>query len=198
MTATDGRGADHVTDERVTQLFNLADEIIRAPSRFTKDFVVMELGKAVAELAGAVERARANVAELEAERSVEWANHWRSDTGIDYYNGPFETAAEARGSFGCIGGEFVLVTRDVGPWRTADATPQITAENLKSDHDDAGQQAMTTQLRICQSPDGVIVDWKDVILGDYTMFHGWPDSAGRIRLEFREYMTPDDRTEPTP
>lgn len=56
--------ADHVTDERVTQLFNLADEIIKAPSRFTKDFVVMELGQAVAELAGSVERARADVRQL--------------------------------------------------------------------------------------------------------------------------------------
>lgn len=57
---------EHVTDERVEELFNLADEILRAPSRFTKDFIVNELGQAVAELAGAVERSRAVEAKLRA------------------------------------------------------------------------------------------------------------------------------------
>jgi len=52
-----------ISDKRVEEIFNLADEIIRAPSRFTKDFVVQELGRGVAELAGAVERARARLAE---------------------------------------------------------------------------------------------------------------------------------------
>lgn len=57
---------EHVTDERVEELFNLADEILRAPSRFTKDFIVNELGQAVAELAGAVERSRAVETRLRA------------------------------------------------------------------------------------------------------------------------------------
>lgn len=57
---------EQVTDKRVEELFNLADEILRAPSRFTKDFVVNELGQAVAELVGAVERARADAARCQA------------------------------------------------------------------------------------------------------------------------------------
>lgn len=69
-TPTDAaeRAPEPVSNERVEERFRLADEILRAPSRFTKDFVVNELGQAVAELAGATERARAELRALLAER----------------------------------------------------------------------------------------------------------------------------------
>lgn len=54
--------AEPISDARVEEIFNLADEIIRAPSRFTKGFVIQELGRGVAELAGATKRARAELA----------------------------------------------------------------------------------------------------------------------------------------
>lgn len=64
--------AEPISEKRVEEIFNLADEIIRAPSRFTKDFVVQELGRGVAELAGATERARAELEQLRAEARPEW------------------------------------------------------------------------------------------------------------------------------
>lgn len=59
-------GREPVSNERVEELFNLADEILRAPSRFEKGFIVNELGQAVAELVGAVERSRAVETKLRA------------------------------------------------------------------------------------------------------------------------------------
>lgn len=56
--------AESISDARVEEIFNLADEIVRAPARFTKDFVVQELGRGIAELAGAVERARKQLAAI--------------------------------------------------------------------------------------------------------------------------------------
>lgn len=48
----------------------------------------------------------------------------------------------------------------------------------------------TTQFRICQSPHGVLVDWTDAIDGDMR-FVGDPDSAGRVRIEFRTLRATD-------
>jgi hypothetical protein len=62
------------------------------------------------------------------------------------------------------------------------------AEEAEAERDQARAQLATNghvQFRICQSPDGPLVDWKGVVVGEYTGFHPWRGSVGRIRLEFR-------------
>lgn len=48
--------------ERVEQIFTLADEILRAPARFTKAFVVENFAAGVADLAGRIDRYAAELA----------------------------------------------------------------------------------------------------------------------------------------
>lgn len=62
------------------------------------------------------------------------------------------------------------------------------AEKAEAERDQARAQLAANghvQFRICQSPDGPLVDWKGVVVGEYTGFQPWRGSAGRIRLEFR-------------
>jgi ribosomal protein S27E len=44
----------------------------------------------------------------------------------------------------------------------------------------------TLQFRACQSPNGPLIDWQDVVAGESAMIIPWPDSAGRIRVDFRK------------
>lgn len=50
---------ERIGAERVEQLFSLAEEIRRAPSRFTKDFVVENLADGIFDLCGLIDRLRA-------------------------------------------------------------------------------------------------------------------------------------------
>lgn len=64
--------SEHITDEQIEQLSALADEIVRAPSRFEKRFVVETMGLGVADLCGVIDRLRAQLAAI-GETEVEWA-----------------------------------------------------------------------------------------------------------------------------
>lgn len=107
--------------ERVEQLASQRDEWHRQNGllRGERDAATARAEQAEAALAEMRER-------LGTSRD-EWANHYRSDAGVDYYNGPLESVEEARQAFAQFTG-WRLVTRVVGEWRDANTVPHTALE----------------------------------------------------------------------
>lgn len=91
---------EHITNDQIEALFNLADEIVRAPSRFDKKFIIENLALGVADLCGVVERLGARLADFEEHGVDEFAADLAERAGIrsmGIRNGGFNMdIAEAR------------------------------------------------------------------------------------------------------
>lgn len=92
--------SEWIGPDRVEQIFTLADEILRAPSRFTKAYVVEHLAAGVADLSGALDRARAELEQLRArvaeigDTDVEWAVRWYAEGEAVYHHKDSHAAAQ--------------------------------------------------------------------------------------------------------
>lgn len=75
--------------DRVEQIFALADEILRAPSRFAKDFVVENLAAGVSDLAGRIDRLRAELAAANerADEAEAKETYWHGRTEAAWEHG---------------------------------------------------------------------------------------------------------------
>ena len=73
---------DHLTVDQIEALFNLADEIVRAPSRFDKKFIIENVALGVADLCGVIERLGARLAEFEEQGIDKFAADLAERAGI--------------------------------------------------------------------------------------------------------------------
>jgi hypothetical protein len=65
-------------------------------------------------------------------------------------------------------------------------TVQVELDRLRVQLAEIGETREAIQFRACQSPDGPLIDWTDLVVGQSMMIAPWPDSAGRVRLDFRQ------------
>jgi len=73
---------EDLTVDQIEALFNLADEIVRAPSRFDKKFIIENVALGVADLCGVIERLGARLAEFEEQGIDKFAADLAERAGI--------------------------------------------------------------------------------------------------------------------